>query len=179
MTNRFQKLIYTIAAFSPVIIIFVFCWWWQTGRNLHSIALGQILAIAISTISILAFFISFKYARRTLHIVTVRIVSLEDFDRSVFSYVFTYIAPFATFAIPSYHLKFILGLVAIVLCLVFLLKINFPNPLLIFFGYHFWNVGVNDAASGYILISKRKLQGPKNVHLVKQYFNSILIDAER
>ena len=71
---------------------------------------------------------------------------------------------------------------AIGLAVVFLapfVNSGIPNPLLIIFRYHFYQIGTGNGVLGYILISRRKLRNVKEIKSVKRAFEFVLIDEER
>jgi hypothetical protein len=179
MANRLQKVIYVVSSFSPVIITFDVVWWWQNGHDIYNVNLGQILLLLVAISAITALFIGFNYARGALEIETVHLNELASLDMWVVAYIGTYILPFGSLVINDFHIG-ILGLIILFLLVtVSVTNIKLPNPLLMIKGYHFFSVGIEGAASEYILISHRKLQGPSNVSYIKQLFNFILIDAEK
>ncbi len=179
MANKLQKIIYVLSSFSPVLITFDIVWWWQGGHKLQTVNITQILILGIAVAAIIALFISFRFARGALAIETVQLNGFVSTDMWVLAYIGTYILPFGSLLISDFHIKILAVIILILLIVVSIANIKLPNPLLMMKGYHFFNVGVEGAASDYVFISRRKLQGPDNVHYVKQLFNFILIDAEQ
>ena len=53
-----------------------------------------------------------------------------------------------------------------------------PNPFLFLRGYHFYQIGIQNGVSGYVLISKRKIRNAKEIKRVNWVFEFLLKDVE-
>lgn len=184
MANKFQKIIYVVSAFAPAIILFDIVWWYQTvfrdvttKTNIPTVPQIPIAAVAIVSIILLS--ISFHYGRGHLKVSSIKVDSFSPNDMWVIVYIVTYILPLASTVFKDFNLEILAGIIIALLIITILADIKLPNPLLMLARYHFYTVGINDASSDYVLISRRKLVGPGSIHYVKQYFGFILIDAEK
>ena len=170
MANKFQKAIYILSALAPVLVVMAIVCWIQNGGWIIPFVL-----ILITAILVLAFGISFGYAKSNIQTVAVKVDGISSMDGRIVIYVISYLLPLITIKIEDIMIS-ILIIVAIVgiLCAIGADSIA-PNPLLFVLGYHFYRINIAGALSDYCLISKKRLKKEKDVNEVAQIFESLMI----
>ncbi|SEL98337.1 hypothetical protein SAMN04487770_12262 [Butyrivibrio sp. ob235] len=181
MANRLQKFIYTVSAESPILIFGGIVWLIKKSTWSNPIVISwkvPLVMLAIVGIIMVIFNISFNYGKKHLQTMRVTGTDISCGDGWIVAYIISYLLPFATFQFESY-IKPVLGII-IVMLLVVLTFTDYvtPHPWLYLRRYHFYNLDVEGAASGYHLISRKKLRRPSDVNRVAQVFEFLLLREE-
>lgn len=174
MANKFQKIIYNFSAIVPLCLIFSIVWCIQKGTYIVPIALVS------SGIGLIVMFIwSFKYGKRNLAPIQIRVSDLSPNDSWLIAYVISYILPFGNIVLQDFNL-WVCGIIAMILIISMpFVNTTMPNPLLSIKGYHFYQISAENGVSGYVLISKRKLRRKQDLRNIKRIFEFLLLDVER
>ena len=142
-------------------------------------AIVSIVCVCVSVLLIVVFYASFFYGIRHLPPIAVNVTSLSAHDGWVTAYIISYILPLASMAIQDFNLILAGAIGMAVVFLAPFVNTGIPNPLLMIFRYHFYQIDTANGVSGYVLISRRKLRNVKEVKSVKRAFEFVLIDEER
>lgn len=178
MANRFQKFIYYISAFAPVLIVFAIVWliekssWTQPKRIDWKI---PVILLVVATLLIIAFLLFFKKARRDLSVMEIHGSEYKCIDSWLVAYVIAYILPFASLMLGDV-IWVALG-IAMVLLMIVLVFTDYatPHPLLFCIGYHFYELKVEGLATDYKVISKKQIRSADNIRKVSRVFEFLFI----
>lgn len=170
MANRFQKLIYFLSAETPVLGVFAFVWYKK-----NSTWKVPLWLVVIAIILIVLFFGSFKKAKRNLSILDITGTDFHLVDERLVVYVITYLLPMAYFPFSDF-----IGSALITVLLILIIVLTFtdyvaPHPLLFCLGYHFYELSVEGAASGFIVVSKKQIRNIRDFQKVSRVFEFLLI----
>lgn len=181
MANRFQKLIYFLSAETPILIVFAVVWLIEKSTWTKPISVSwkvPMILIVISVLLSIAFGHFFKYAIKNLQTIQVTGADISGGDAWIIAYIISYMLPLASFKFGEF-IKPVIGIMIVVL----IIALTFtdyvtPHPLLYIKGYKFYEFDAEGAASGYYLISKRKIRKAADVNKVAQVFDFLLIRVE-
>lgn len=174
MGNALQRFIYNSSTIAPLCLVFALVWYLQKRTIKISV-----IAICIGFVLILAFVISFIYAKKHLAPIVIRTNDIAPHDGWVVAYVITYMVPFASLAIKDFDVVVCAAIAAVLLIAAPYANTAIPNPLLFFRGYHFYQVTGEQGVSGCVLISKRKFRKAKDLNKVNRIFDFLFLDTER
>jgi len=181
MANRLQKFIYIVSAESPILIFFGIVWLIEKSSWTKPFVISwkiPLLLMIIAVISVVIFNISFNYGKKHLQTIQITGTNISCGDGWIVAYVVSYLLPFASFQFGTYIkpvLAFILPLLLIILTFT---DYAIPHPWLYMRKYHFYSLDVEGAASGYHLISRKKLRRASDVKSVSQIFEFLLLREE-
>lgn len=181
MANRLQKFIYFVSAESPFFIIFALVWMIEKSTWTKPIVVSwkvPTLLVLMTVLAVVIFNISFNYGRKHLQIIQVTGTDISCGDRWIVAYVITYLLPLASFQFGGYIKPVFVLVIVIILVLLTFTDYMTPHPWLYLKGYHFYNLDVAGAASGYHLISRKKLRRASDVKKVAQVFDFLLLREE-
>jgi hypothetical protein len=132
---------------------------------------GHVAAVVILGVGLLGLVIMVLYvkaiapARVAFH---EKITDLERHDGDVMSYIASYVVPFVTFTLGGWQ-----QISALVIFLLLLLVIYvssnmiYVNPMLTLFGYHLYEIKIENSASSHYLITNQHIMRNKSVRVVK------------
>ncbi len=171
MANRFQKFIYYLTAEAPIMIFLAIAW---LIRKPSSWKVPVVLLVG-ATLLIIFFNCFFNYAKRNLPTIDVIAGKPANADGWLIGYIISYLLPIASIAIGD-----IIWLIVAIIAVTVLLAFTFtdyitPHPLLYIRGYKTYHIDVEGAASGYTLISKKKLRKAEDIKKVVRVFEFLLI----
>lgn len=172
MGNGWQKLLYHLAAFMPILVIGALVMGLQTGTY-TALAISIVLACVVCS----AFCKGFKVLKTRLPVSKVRVTGFESKDTWLIGYVVSYLFPLASLTFQELNLSLCVLLSFFVMLVLQFSVQAIPNPLLTLQGYHFYSISTEQGA-GFLLITKRKLVNKNAVHTAKQMFENLLIDTE-
>ena len=174
MPNKFQLTIYRLSIASPAMFIIALVRY----QEKHAL-LVPLLFVGIGLLSIILLWISFKYAKRHVALISINAIEVSPADKWLFSYVLSYLFPFASIAFPDFDplVTPIISLIAIFVLP--LINSQSPNPLLFISGYHFFTVKTTNGIREYILLSKQKMRNANQITYVKRLFEYLLVDERR
>lgn len=173
MANMAQKFIYNITTSVPLLIVFSIAWYLQTGDYKVSIAF-----IIVAIILLVLFIISFSYAKKHLAPIPIRVNDISPNDGWIIGYIISYLLPLCSIAFEEFTIL-LLSIISLAIILILpLCNSSIPHPLLFFAKYHFFQVSGEHGASGYVLISKRKLRRNQDLKTVYRIFEFMLIDSK-
>lgn len=188
MANRSQKLLFNLSTIAPIAFFAVVVWWIQCGKSEiiqeNSTVHITTKAIIISAIGIIGLMLSFysvivvKLSKRT-EIVPINVASVTSKDGMAVGAIVSYILPFASFAFEDINLGVSLAVAFIALVALVLTNTVWPNPVLLLWKYHFYEVSTENGSNELPLISQRKsIQDAKTITMVKTLWDYFLIEVE-
>lgn len=172
MPNIFQKIIYNCSATSPILLAFSIAWVVQEKTYIV-----PIVSCGVAIALMIAFWISFNYAKKHLANISIRTADISPCDGWIVVYIITYLVPFANVVIGEYNI--FISSVIVILVVVCAPFVNgaIPNPLLFARGYHFYQVSTEHGIN-YMLISKRKFRKKQDLNRINRIFEFLLLDSE-
>lgn len=173
MANTLQITIYNLSIIAPLLIMTSINWIVQ--NNTYGI---PIVLILISIISIIGFKVSFRYALKHMAPIKIRTDQISPYDEKAFSYLPTYLLPFASIVIEEFNLIILFGISLLIICGMIFCNTVFPNPVLMIGKYHFYQVSTDNGVSNYLLISKQKYRSKKQLDTVYRMMEFLLVDSE-
>lgn len=178
MANRFQKFIYYLSAETPVLLVLGIMWLFEKSTWQKPIMISwkvPALLFIVSTILVIVFIAFFNRAKANLSIIIVKVTDYRSAEGWLVAYVVTYLLPLVSIVFGDVAW----GVLATVL-MILLVVLTFsdhvtPHPLLFFLGYHFYELDVDGAASGYIVISQKRIRNVADFNKVSRVFEFLLI----
>lgn len=174
MMNTISMIIFKLAAAVPLLLIFSAVYYLKTQKLIILLSfLGVIALICIFSI------IAFSYGKRHLSPIQIRVSEITHNNKLKKDYVVTYIIPIITaFLDNTYLVKIVVIFVILLFIICFMNDKSSPNILLLFGGYHFYQVSTENGISNYLLLSKRILRNKQDVKVVGQMFEYLLLDRD-
>lgn len=178
MANRFQKFIYYLSAETPVLLVLGIMWLCEKSSWKKPIMISwrvPALLLIASVILGIVFIAFFNRAKVDLSIVNVTGSDYRSADGWLVAYVGTYLLPLTSIAWGD-----VAWVIVAVVLIILLLVLTFsdhmtPHPLLFCMGYHFYELDVDGAASGYTVISKKRIRNAADFKKVSRVFEFLLI----
>jgi hypothetical protein len=172
MLNKITKLFLVSTSFAPVFLTLWFSEFSKTWKLMDGIWYF-IITLTLIELCFMIMWLSTKY----LEIMPVQIESISTSDKEIVGFILAYLLPLinqSAFQINNNLLIFILVL--------FFLSIYTTNsyhfnPVLGFFGYHFYEVTI-DGGITYILITRKNITNTKNVKQVVQISEYMILENE-
>lgn len=171
MANTFQKVIYFLSAASPIGLVFSIVLFVQKNY----IVLPIVLSV-VSVLLIFGFLCSFKYARRNIASMTVRVTDVATSDLWIIGYIVSYLLPLANMVIDEWNLWVLAGVALLFVGVITLVNDAMPHPILLIIGYHFYKITTENGISSYVMISKKKIRHKKDIKCVGRVFEFLLIE---
>lgn len=166
MANRIQKMLFNLSTISPIAFFFVVVWWIQCGVSEVSTETGEIhftsKAIAFSVIGLIGLLYTFysvlivKAGRKKLEIVPISVNSVKSKENLAVCTIISYIFPFSNLVLANYNIWLLLSIVVLAMVFLFLSNTVWPSPVLILWGYHFYEISNANGGEEFPLISTRK-----------------------
>lgn len=166
MANRFQKFLFNLSTMSPLVFVLVLVYWIEQDVPLlingedgklqlvpQSIFLVIIMLVSALFSLYSLFFI--RTCRRLLEPLPIAIDTIASNDAWVIAVLLSYVLPAASFVFEDSNL-YISGVIIVVLLLVLAISnVIFPNPLLMLGKYHFYKITNVDGSGEICLLSTR------------------------
>lgn len=178
MANRFQKLIYYLSAEAPVFIVFAIIWLCKESTWTEPVILSwkvPVLLFAIAVILIVIFSLFFSKAKTGLSVLDITGTAYRTADGWLVGYVVSYLLPL-TYVTWGDIVWGVLAVVQLILIIVLVFSDYVtPHPLLFCIGYRFYEIDVEGAASGFKVISKKRIRNVYDFKKVSRVFEFLLI----
>lgn len=166
MANRFQKFLFNLSTMSPLVFILALVYWIEQDVPLlingedgkiqlipQSVFLVIIMLISVLFSLYSLFFV--RTCRRRLEPLQIAIDTIESNDTWVIVVLLSYALPAANFVF-EYSNLYISGAIVVVLLLILAISnVIFPNPLLMLGKYHFYKITNADGSGEICLLSTR------------------------
>lgn len=129
---------------------------------------GALIALLIGVTGLICLYLYFRWIAPRRPMFHERIATLDRRDGDVMSYIASYLIPFITFPLDGWQ-----QIAAIIVFLLVLLVIYvnsnmiYINPMLSLFGYHLYEVTLENNASSFYLISQHRIVRGEMVGVVK------------
>lgn len=173
MINRFQKSIWVLSSSAPMLIVFSISWW------VHKKALWlSLLSLIIALILIFSASLIFKLMNKELSCIEINAKKVTSNDRLVIGYALSCLLPFGSIAFEKYNpIIFLVGAFLVYLIMIFA---NTPlaNPLLLFVGYHFYDVEGENGIGNYLMMAKKTIRNKEEIGVVNRVTEYFLILQE-
>lgn len=173
MFNRLQKALWILSISVPIWIGFSISWWITYNTSQVSI-----IAISITTLITISFFMSYKHAVKNLSIIEISVTKVTPNDKSIIVFLISYILPFASIAFDSYNPVIFTG--AAVLVYLAMLKSNSisVNPLMFLVGFHFYDIESGNGIGNYLLMTRKIIRNREEIKIVNRVTEYFLIMRE-
>lgn len=167
MYSKFIQIILVATSLSPILLTF----WFKQFNQSWNLKEGILYLIsAIILIVILKLIIDI--AKKKLEIIPISIKEISNADNESVIFIFIYLIPLLELDI--HMILFLLGLFFII---VLTTNIYHFNPLLGLLGYHQYEIKLEDGPT-FILITRKTLINSKQIKIVVQISNYILLEKE-
>ncbi len=171
MLSKIAKLFLVATSLAPIFLTLWFIgfsrnWRWKEGLSFFVIA----LALTIICCCLL------KLSRQRLEKIPVKITSIKTADKEMVGFVLVYLLPLINRSALDID-GFVLVFVAIMFFIIVLTTNSYHfNPLIGFFGYHFYEVTVEGGIT-FVLMTKKNLTNCKAVRSVVQVSEYMILEA--
>lgn len=178
MANRFQKFIYYFSAETPILLVLAIMWLVRKSSWKEPIMISwkmPTFLLIVSVFLVIVFISFFNRAKADLSLINITGTGYRSADRWLVAYGVTYLLPLTSIAWGDIDWVG-LGAVLIILMLVLIFSDHVtPHPLLFCMGYHFYELDVVGAASGYTVISQKQIRNVADFKKVSRVFEFLLI----
>ena len=171
MLSKFAKALLIATSYAPVLLTFAFADYIENGfKNSHITFIAIVIGLVILCHLVLT------EAKRRLELLKFKITSVKTADMEIVGFVIAYLLPFVNSS--SVHVNYAVLIFILILLLVITWTTNSYhfNPLLAFFGYHFYEV-TTEGAITFLLITKKDVRKTSEIKSVVQLTNYITLDA--
>lgn len=178
MANRFQKFIYYFSAEAPVLIVFAILWLWKKSKWTKPVSISwktPALLVVASIVLIVLFNIFFNKAKSGLSVLEVKGTAFRSADGWLIAYVGSYLLPLASLAWGDVAWVVLAVVLFILMAILVFSDYVTPHPLLFCKGYHFYELDMDGAASGFTVISKKPIRNVNDFKKVSRVFEFLLI----
>jgi hypothetical protein len=171
MLSKFAKLSLVATSLAP---IFLTLWFVDFNKN-WDWSDGLVYLIAAIFLSIICW-VLLGLSKRRLEILPIDINSVRTADNEMIGFIIAYLLPLIK-ETPLHVNPYLFVFVMLLLFIVVLTSNSYHfNPLIGFFGYHFYEVGISGGIS-YVLISKKSIRNCKNIKKVVQISEYMILEA--
>ena len=173
MLNQFQKWIYNLSVLSPIVLVFGVIWYLKC-RTWKIPALCVVVFIVFT----ICFFFLHNYAIKQLETIKADVASVENSDKKVFLYMFTYLLPVAQFAFKERDKVYLIVCCVIAfagMIILYCLNAILINPIWVIQGYKIYSI-TSSSGVRYTLISKKNIRSIKEIKYVKRITEYYLVD---
>ena len=168
MFSKFLQFVMVAVSLSPVFLTLSFLSFF--GKETNLIIGISYLIIAIAMIGISYYLVIL--AKSKLEIIPIKIKSVTPADKEVLSFIFVYLLP-----LISIDTKTLIFILVLFFFIAYATHIYHFNPMLGLFGFHFYEIEIEDGAK-FILMTKKSLFNIKQIKKVVQASDYILIEKE-
>lgn len=162
--NKLAKILLVATSLSPILITY---WFVEQSANFNNdltifenLICNYKIGVSYLTISVVLLLICvfiLNLSKKKLELQSVKIEEIKTADKESLAFILVYLLPLA----HSSNESFSLPVLIFVGCLFFFIVLNSNtyhfNPVLSFFGYHFYEVKI-EGGMNYILISKKNIR---------------------
>lgn len=171
MLSKFAKLSLVATSLAPIFFTLWFVdfsksWKWSDG-------LGYLMAAILLAV---VCWILLLLSKTRLEILPLEINSVKTADSEMIGFILAYLLPLikeTSLQLNPYLFAFIMVLLFII---VFTSNSYHFNPLIGFFGYHFYEVTISGGIS-YVLISRKNIRNCRNIKKVVQISEYMILEA--
>ncbi len=171
--NRFAKLLLVSTSFAPIILTYAFVNFISGGSHTTTISL---IIVVILLVFICLSLLRFSYNK--LERQKICLNSIRTSDGEVVGFVIAYLLPILSIASPSIDYKVIAFIAFMFLVVIWTTNSYHINPLINFFGYHFYEVSADDNVT-YLLLTKKELRKTSSIKTIIHLTEYMIMDGER
>lgn len=166
MANKIQKLLFNLSTMSPLVFILALVYWIEqdvppliheeTGKLQlmpQSISLAIIMFVSVFFSLYSLFFV--RTCKRCLEPLPIAIDTVSSNDAWVIAVLLSYALPTASFVFENSNLHITGAIIVVMLLVLAISNVIFPNPLLMLGGYHFYKITNVDGGGEICLLSTR------------------------
>ena len=183
-------MLFNLSTFSPILFFLSIVWWIQRGSDGLGIGNGRfnitLKMIVVSIVGIIGFLFAFysvvivKVSCSKLGITPISVNAVNSKDKSSIIAIISYIFPFSNLILKDYNIWISLSIIVIAVLIALLSNTVFPNPVLSFWGYHFYEITNDNGSEELPLISKRKsIQDAKTIKQVVAIWDYFMIEVKQ
>lgn len=170
--SKFAKLLLVSTSFAPIIITYAFVLW-LSNRSL--VYISALLALTLSLVVLCLLLL--RQAKHHLERQTITISAITPSDNQVIGFVIAYLLPILSLTDPHIDLPVLAFMAIVFILLIWSTNAYHINPLLSFFGYHFYQVSLNDKVT-YLLLTRKELHRTATIQTVIHLTDYMLLDGE-
>lgn len=171
MFNQLAKLLLVATSFAPVLLTL----WFIHFSKAWDIKAGIIYLIIAVLLTILCFLI-LRLASERLEKIPVKITAISTSDKEITGFILAYLLPLIKESGIAVDNKILIFVMILLFISIWTTNSYHFNPVLGFFGYHFYQVTV-DGGITYILITRKNITNTKKVETVVQISEYMILDA--
>lgn len=183
-------MLFNLSTISPIAFFFSVVWWIQRGYSVGCTEDDEIhlsvKAIVISVIGVVGLIYAFRSVLivrtgcKKLEFVPISVSSVKSNDKLSIVAIVTYVLPFSNLMLKDFNTWLTLSIIGIALLFIILSNTVLPNPILMFRGYHFYEVTTVNGSDGIPMISKRKsIQNAKTINKVITLWDYFMIEVKQ
>lgn len=180
--NKIAKILLVATSLSPILITY---WFVRQVSNFNeslsllenikcNYSVGSVYLIS-SLILLITCIIILRLSKKKLELQTVKIEEIKTADKESLAFIIVYLLPLAQGTNDSFSLPVLI----FVGCLFFFIVLNSNsyhfNPILSFFGYHFYEVKI-EGGMNYILISKKNIRRSRTIQHIYQLTEYMILE---
>lgn len=171
MLSKIAKLSLVSTTLAP---IFLTLWFIDFSKNWRLTDGLSFLVIAIS-LSIICWCL-LKLSSQRLEKIPVKISAVKTADKEIVGFILVYLLPLINKTSVTVNITVLVFVSILFFVIVFTSNAYHFNPLIGFFGYHFYEIMV-DGGITYILITRKNISNCKSIHQVVQISEYMILEA--
>ncbi len=156
--NRFIGFVLCLTSFTPTLLLGSLYFWYtnKTSLTLSQIAfLITLVAIGLTFIIILK--LTLRYNKKNAHVNSITVKDLRLANADAFRFSFSYLIPLLGFINSELEVFITILIIYFFYCYYMLDNTAYYNPLLLFFGYTYYQIKSNEIT--FFLLSKKNMKG--------------------
>lgn len=171
MLSKFSIFMLAITSVSPVFLTYAFILYLEDKSFIKIL-----IVISILLICMLICLFLLKYSRQKLERMRFQIKKIRTVDSDIFSFFIAYLFPFISLDSNNINESVLIFILFMFVIIVLGTHSYSTNPILILFGYHFYEVSTPTNVT-YLLMTKRNLRNVKEIKQIVQISDYMVLDT--
>lgn len=176
--NRFAKILWTIASYSPlyIVITIMLVVDFFTAKSIISTPWWILPFGIFSVLSICGSFFLISYARKHVATTTLNVVSASSKDTELLGSMTAYLLPLLTLVFNDVNQVALICFLMILAFMLLFTKAIYINPIICIVGYKYYSAQA-ESGMNYTVITKQRRFNPQKVKAVKEIFPEIYLEV--
>ncbi len=171
MLSKFSKIALVSTSLAP---IFLTIWFIKLSEDWRVIDGWEYIAITVFLVIVCVVLLNLSKSK--LEKIPLKIISVKTVDIEVVGFILVYLFPLICQKSENINATLLIFIIALYLMIVFTTNSYHFNPLLGFFGYHFYEVTIEGNVT-FVLITKRNIYNCKNITSAVQISEYMLLET--
>jgi len=170
MLSKFVKVLLVATSLAP---IFLTLWFIEFSKDWN--LLDGLIYLFITTILIVICILILNFSKSNLEKIPVKITSVKTADKEVVGFIIVYLLPLINESSLNVNPNVLIFIAVLFFIIVFTSNSYHFNPLLGFFGYHFYEISIEGGIT-FVLLSRKDVVNCKNIKAVVQISEYMVLE---